>query len=373
MTDPDQPDQTPPSDVPTTSDAQTQPEGAQSEDSARTEATAQPDGTTEPDGTVKRRETDAGSSRFVVPDPGSPTDGEPTTFIPPAGTPPAYAPGSSKSGPVAGQPPEAPRQQWQAPRQQQWQPPGEHWDSTGAQWQPAEQTAVHPTQPPPGTGQAPGTPPGPGTGTGNDAGHQRGYTTQQPWSSGYPQSPPTAPPGAWGPGDGPVAPAGGWATTAPGGPQQSQTGSAQYPPAQHPQTQYPPAQYQQQPPPTDQPTKRSGRTAAIVIGVLIVVLFAVGAVFGFRALRGSSSPFDGTVDRCHIASDGALTASGTVTSDEELDETLEVRFEDTATGDEVDRTTVDVRGSGGEQVPWSANGQAPEEVNRVTCTLGPAD
>lgn len=111
----------------------------------------------------------------------------------------------------------------------------------------------------------------------------------------------------------------------------------------------------------------------MIIGVLIVILAAVGSVFGFRALRGSSGAFDGTVDVCHIASDGALSASGTVTSDEALDETLEVRFEDTASGEVVDRTTVDVSGSAGEQVPWSANGQAPEETDRVTCTVGPAD
>ncbi|MCZ7630612.1 MAG: hypothetical protein M5U19_16950 [Microthrixaceae bacterium] len=105
---------------------------------------------------------------------------------------------------------------------------------------------------------------------------------------------------------------------------------------------------------------------------MIVVLVAIGAFFGFRALTGSAAPVDGTVEQCHIATDGTLSASGTVTSDEALDTALEVRFEDVADGEVVDRSTVDVSGSAGEQIQWSATGQAPDDVVRVTCTIGPA-
>lgn len=112
---------------------------------------------------------------------------------------------------------------------------------------------------------------------------------------------------------------------------------------------------------------------AIVLGVLIVVLVAIGGVFGLRTLNASAGTFEGTVDQCHIASDGTLTASGTVTSDEAIDTTLEVRFDDAANGSQVDLTTVSVSGSAGEQVQWSGTGQAPSDVNRVTCTMGPAD
>jgi hypothetical protein len=112
---------------------------------------------------------------------------------------------------------------------------------------------------------------------------------------------------------------------------------------------------------------------AIVIGVLIVLLVAIGGFFGLQTLNGSAGTFEGTVDQCHIASDGTLTASGTVTSDEALDTTLEIRFDDAADGAQVDLTTVSVAGSAGEQVQWSGTGQAPEDVNRVTCTMGPAD
>ena len=111
----------------------------------------------------------------------------------------------------------------------------------------------------------------------------------------------------------------------------------------------------------------------VVIGVVIVVLVVIGGFFGFRAMDGSAGSLDGTVDQCHIAADGTLTASGTVTSDKELDTTLEVSFDNAANDAQVDRTTVDVSGSAGEQVQWIATGQAPDDVTRVTCTMGPAN
>jgi hypothetical protein len=111
---------------------------------------------------------------------------------------------------------------------------------------------------------------------------------------------------------------------------------------------------------------------AVVIGLLIVLLVAVGGVFGFRTLNGSAGTFEGTVDQCHIAADGTLTASGTITSEEAMDTTLEVRFDNAADSTQVDRTTVEVAGSAGEQVQWNAAGHAPEDVDRVTCTMGPA-
>lgn len=285
-----------------------------------------PDGGTEPDdGTdsqdgadpdtpLRSGRADTEPSRFVVPDPADPPEGVPTTFIPPTyhGAPP-----------TATHPPTV---------DQHWSAPGE------------------PAAPPP--------PPGD---------HQPYPTTQQPTASGYPQSPPTAPPQQWGPSAGSAAPVGGWdAAQQPGHPA----------PSQYPQTQYPQTQYAQYPPPPQQEAGKaggSGRAVAIVVGALILLLVAVGGFFAFRAVTDSAAPFEGTVDECHIASDGTLTASGTITSDEAVDTTLEVRFEDVTDNAEVDRSTVDVSGSAGEQIPWSVTGHAPDDVTRVTCSMGPAD
>ncbi len=110
----------------------------------------------------------------------------------------------------------------------------------------------------------------------------------------------------------------------------------------------------------------------IVIAVIIAVLAAVGAFFGVSALLGGSDT-EGTIDECSIASDGKLTASGTVKSSSEVDTKVSVRFDDANTGTEVDRTDVDVTGAADESIPWTAEGQAGDEVTKVTCVLGPLD
>ncbi len=110
-----------------------------------------------------------------------------------------------------------------------------------------------------------------------------------------------------------------------------------------------------------------------MIAGIVAVVAAIAAFFGIRALVGGGADVQGTVDECSIAADGALTASGTVESGDALNTTVEVRFEDLATGTEVDRDTVEVRGDAGESVAWSASGQAGDGVERVTCVLGPID
>lgn len=195
--------------------------------------------------------------------------------------------------------------------------------------------------------------------------------TPQPVASGYPLSPPTAPPQQWDPAQGSAMPVGGWGAAQQQGYQQpNQYQQAPYQQAPYQQPQHP---YPQSPPAQSAKPARSGRAAAIVLAVLIVALVAIGGFFGFRALDGSAAAVEGTVDRCHIASDGTLSASGTVTSGEETDMTLEIRFEDVTNSTEVDRATVDVSGPTGQPIPWSASGQAPDDVVRVTCLMGPAD
>ena len=211
-------------------------------------------------------------------------------------------------------------------------------------------------------------------------------TVQTPWvpPSPYPQSPPTAPPGA--PGQvGHQQP--GYATPPPfqqppHQPLPQQQVPYQQVPHQHPGQQYAPqapgnwvpSQPQMVPPGPQQarsggsPGRGNGKGVAITIGVLIALLVAVGTFFGVRALAGGSA-FEGSVQQCHIATDGTLTASGTVTANEAMDTTLEVRFDDANGGGLVDSTEVLVEAEAGEEVSWSATGTAGDDVTRVTCTL----
>lgn len=110
----------------------------------------------------------------------------------------------------------------------------------------------------------------------------------------------------------------------------------------------------------------------MAVAVVIALLVAAGAAVAVWALtRGGGT--EATVDECVIEPDGALAAAGTIRSDGDVDATVEVRFEDRDTGTEVDRDTIEVRGSAGTTIEWSAAGQAGEDVDRVTCVLGPLE
>jgi len=124
------------------------------------------------------------------------------------------------------------------------------------------------------------------------------------------------------------------------------------------------------PAPIEAPTTKKSR-AGLVVGLLVVLVLIVGGgVAGFFVLGGSSSA-KLTVDSCEIASDGTLTATGTVADGGDTTVEVGVTFIEVSSGDKVDDETVPVRlldGSGG----WSAIGAAGDSVTRVTCeaTLG---
>ncbi|MEZ5350129.1 MAG: hypothetical protein R2714_13165 [Microthrixaceae bacterium] len=297
-------------------------------------------------------ETARGDARYVVPDPEGPPDGEPTTFVPPAS--------------AATPPP--------APVQPGWQPPTQAVEPYA---QPPGQNPQYPAQPYPGQPN-PGQPypgqPYPGQSyPPNQAQAPQGQT-----AGGLPSGPPTA--------VGPTVPVGGWTQQQPPAGWQGQPGPGPYgqgagqPPGyqQAPGYQSAPGYQQPQtaawgtqaPPPSN--TKGGGAGIKVVIGVLIALLVAAGSFLGVSALINSGS-VSGTVDECRIDPDGTLTASGTVSSDDEIDQTLSIRFDDADTGVEVDRAAVDVAGGPGDDVLWTARGQAGENVNRVTCVLGPLD
>ena len=98
----------------------------------------------------------------------------------------------------------------------------------------------------------------------------------------------------------------------------------------------------------------------------------VGAIVGFvlvTSLFGGNNP-EGTVDTCTITADGTLVAGGTVNNASEGD--LTVRFDDADSGVEVDRVDVQLDTDTDASQDWSVEGSAGDQVQRVTCVLGPA-
>ncbi len=78
------------------------------------------------------------------------------------------------------------------------------------------------------------------------------------------------------------------------------------------------------------------------------------------------------MDSCVIEADGTMTASGTVTNDNDDQVTARVTvvFEDAETKDMVDRSFVDdLKVDGKDTADWEATGSAGDEVQRITCLL----
>lgn len=124
------------------------------------------------------------------------------------------------------------------------------------------------------------------------------------------------------------------------------------------------------PPPPPAPAKKS--RAGLIIGLLVLAfLVLAGLALAAFALLGSSSELELTIDRCEIAADGSLTASGTVGGPSGTGVTLDVEFTDIATDEVVDsdRITIDLgtATSGGD--PWEVRGTAGDEVRQVACDV----
>jgi hypothetical protein len=110
----------------------------------------------------------------------------------------------------------------------------------------------------------------------------------------------------------------------------------------------------------------------VIIAVVIALVAAVAAFFLVSNLLGGSDA-EPTIENCAIEADGTMRVDGTLTSDSDFDGSLEVRFDDADSGDEVDRTTVDVEGDAGEDIPFSATGEAGDDVDRIDCVVVAAD
>jgi hypothetical protein len=122
--------------------------------------------------------------------------------------------------------------------------------------------------------------------------------------------------------------------------------------------------------PTAEAKQKKSRVPVIVGIVVLALLLGVGVFFLVRSVFGGSD-LEITIpeDNCVIEADGTMTVDGTVTSDSDVDTSLEVRFDDAESGEEVDRTTVDVKGDAGDEIPFSATGEAGDDVTRIDCVV----
>lgn len=108
----------------------------------------------------------------------------------------------------------------------------------------------------------------------------------------------------------------------------------------------------------------------VIVLVLILVVGAAVAAVALGLFGTSSSELELDVQRCEIATDGSLSASGTIASrGGESDVILDIRFLDVDGGDVVDtdRITVVVPADAAER--WRGTGSAPDEVQQVTCEV----
>jgi len=110
---------------------------------------------------------------------------------------------------------------------------------------------------------------------------------------------------------------------------------------------------------------------AWIIAAVIAVVAAVGAFVLATQVLGGGSNVSGGIDQCAIEADGTLTATGWVRSDDAIDATFDVRFDDANNNVEVDRDTVKVTAPAGQRATWTAQGKAGDKVTKVTCVLGP--
>lgn len=121
-----------------------------------------------------------------------------------------------------------------------------------------------------------------------------------------------------------------------------------------------------------QPPAPAKKSKAGLIVALLVLAFLVlaGLALAAFALLGSSD-LELTIDRCEIAADGTLTASGTVEGPNGTGVNIDVEFVDIATDQVVDsdRITIDLgtATSGGD--PWEVRGTAGDEVRQVACDV----
>lgn len=273
-------------------------------------------------------------------------DGQPGEFPPPPPPAPDAGPQGAPAPPMP--PPYVPTIGGESPSGDQTDVLAQHGGDAPTQSQPTVPVppvpAAAPPVPPP-TYQPPVQPP-----------------AYQP-PAGYPAGPPTSPPG---PGAG-APPLG----SAPPG---VAYGSPPYGSAPYGGAQYgaPPAPGFGTEPVEPAPPSGSKKAIAIIL-IAAVVLLGLGGIALIGLATFSSGSLEVGIEQCEIASDGSLSAAGTVTgvsNGNGVDITVE--FIDVDTGDVVDTGTtgVDVSFAGiGPGDLWEVSGRAGDDVQQVRCDV----
>lgn len=120
----------------------------------------------------------------------------------------------------------------------------------------------------------------------------------------------------------------------------------------------------------DEPEASTSRTG-LVIGLVVLVALVVGGVVGAVLVLGGSVEIALDIERCEIAADGTLSASGTITNPDSgsVDVEVDVTFTDVNGGTTVDTDRVELSVPGDAAERWSASGMASDAVDQVNCRV----
>jgi len=211
-------------------------------------------------------------------------------------------------------------------------------------WDPP--TEPTPSAPTPSAPNTPGMPPQPGA-----------APNPPEWAPpGAPHEPPTAPVPPIGPPPADPPPLGG-STAGWGPPPVGTTG---------------PAVATAPGPAPGEPSPSSGNRAGLLVGLIVLAVLVLGGVLAaVLVLSGGGTEIGLDIERCEIAADGSLTASGTVTNPDDgtVDVPVEVTFVEVDGGATVDEDRLELSVPGGAAERWSASGTAGDDVQQVNCEV----
>jgi hypothetical protein len=105
--------------------------------------------------------------------------------------------------------------------------------------------------------------------------------------------------------------------------------------------------------------------------VVLAILVVGGILAAVLFVGGGDTEIALDIERCEIAADGALTASGTVTNPDgdTVDVPVEVTFVDVDGGATVDTDRIELTVPGDAAERWSASGSAGDDVQQVNCEV----
>ncbi len=126
------------------------------------------------------------------------------------------------------------------------------------------------------------------------------------------------------------------------------------------------------PGPAPEEAPSGGNRVGLVAGLIVLATLVIGGVLAaVLVLGGDRAELALDIERCEIAADGTLSASGTVTNPDgdAIDVPVEVTFVDVDGGATVDtdRTELSVPGDAAER--WTASGTAGDDVQQVNCEV----